>query len=162
MTGCTIKAPTSNIAWLAGILDGEGCIAIQCRSDGRGAVFLTVNTTCPIMADKICSIYKALNVQYNAVIRENKKRPGGKMWTCIRVTNIEGVATILEVCREHLTTKFDEAIVMLEFIDRLPDTKRGLRGSPSTERRDLWADCEQRLKSLKKRRIGRDNVGLKL
>lgn len=124
-----------SLDYIAGLLDGEGCIGIYVNSQHTRSHYLRVsvsNTYLPVLQE-IRDFFQT------GVIKGN-----GGCW--ILTWEAKQAALVLKMLKSHLVIKLDQAIVALEFQDLMY-----LRGSsPITD--DLFGDREcyrYRLKDLK-------------
>lgn len=149
-----------NIGWLAGILDGEGCISFSRRGDLNPQIGMWIKSTDPFMIDKIGAILSTLNVKYGYSTEEHEN-PNWKPTIRIKVSGTKGVETVLVACLDHLTTKHEQASVMLQYIHlrkRLPGT------SQDPEMREVIHAAQeltmQKLQALKGQRMDLSKVRL--
>lgn len=104
----------TDIAWLSGILDGEGCITTQISHQKYLTTFLRINTTSVKMAEKINDIYRKLNVRFKQTTRlDNRKNRLPYIDTT--VCNYKDVVNILKLCEPYLTTKLFEALEVINY-----------------------------------------------
>lgn len=114
-------ATPTDLAYLAGIVDGEGCIAIQ-KANWQGkwqyAVNMKVTNSDPNIIEHIQSIYLALNV--NPLVREknNQDKPQWKSWFDLYLTKQSAIKTVLEAILPYMIGKKARAIIMLRYIDK--------------------------------------------
>lgn len=107
----------TDVAWLAGILDGEGMICFSRRGrKPNPQVRLAVKATCIFMIDKVSTILRELDVNYTYSIEDRSSKPGHRSVVRIQVVSLGGVEKVLHSCLEYLTTKKSEAVVMLDYI----------------------------------------------
>lgn len=115
------QATPAEIGYLAGLYDGEGCIAIQqqCKNGKRFNVCVNVKITNSDMniIEAVQSILLKLGV--NPLIRErgNPENPNWKAWFEVYLTKRSHIKRVLEVVLPYLRGKRARAIVMLRFID---------------------------------------------
>lgn len=134
----------TEIAWAAGILDGEGYIGVQVRGDGRASVFLVVNTTSAVIATALAQVFGKLGATptpWHA--RAVPGRPSSRPVATVRLTSMANVRTVLRACRPYLTAKAPEADVMLQYID----AKIGAPKGPRIQ--EMQIAVERALKDLK-------------
>jgi hypothetical protein len=139
----------ADIGWLAGILDGEGYIGIQSRKDGRASVFLVVNTTSALIADKMKSVLIGLGAEASPTpVRTVKSRPTRRPFVQVRLTSMDKITRVLTACRPHLTSKAAEADVMLYYISTRQEHSATWHRSDVL--RALCSDTDEKLKALKR------------
>jgi hypothetical protein len=143
--------------WIAGILDGEGCIGMQVRKDGRASVSLTVNTTSLPMAKKLADLWEELGAApLSWGVRTVRDRPTRRPFVTIRITDMDKVRRVLAACRDHLTVKAAEADVMISYIDERQKSSKTWTGDNGL--RDLHLRTSATLKSCKQVRISEDQM----
>lgn len=114
----------TDLAYLAGLIDGEGCIAIQkSKQNGRPtyAINFKVTNSDPNIVDRVQSIMLGLGV--NPYIREknNQDRPEWKSWFDIYLTKGSNIQTVLRAVLPYLVGKRARAFIMLRYIDKMID-----------------------------------------
>jgi len=102
-----------DLAWLAGLVDGEGCIALYRdtqRSRLRAAVVIA-NTDARIIA-KISKILYEANIKYHYTLRKRKN-------FCLSITTIgfRSCKKLLEMVLPYLVGKKEQAKLMVEYLD---------------------------------------------
>lgn len=114
------------LAWLAGLLDGEGCIAFAKRTDyvsGRGRMLMRYDVklamacemTVRICFDLVADIIGDDLVKVFKEKRRNERvRP---LWRC-EISSKRGVYDLLTAVEPHLVTKRLEAQLCLRFLER--------------------------------------------
>ena len=118
-----ISKDNNLIAWLAGIVDGEGCLTItqSIRNTGRGKgtarlqMRLEVRTTCPFMAQKITQILFYHNLRFFWVWI--KPQEGKKEIIAVVVTAQNSIYKLLKMLDPFLTTKRDVSRLFLDYLD---------------------------------------------
>lgn len=115
------QATPYEIGYLAAMIDGEGCIAIQKSTATAYSINLKVTNTDEHIIHKVQSIMIKLGV--NPLIRDrvNTNNPQWKGWMEVYLTKRENVKKILETVLPHLEGKRPRALMMLQFIDRTID-----------------------------------------
>lgn len=135
----------SDLSWLAGLTDGEGCIYARLINKSKN-LYVQVQVHCASarMIDAVEVVYKAYGIEY---LREEpwwqprSTRPTHR----ITVGKLESVQQLLHLIRPHLRVKDREAEVTLRFLKTYVGVP--IRQKPSvTERARL---CVQ-LKALKR------------
>ena len=113
----------TDLAWLAGIYDGEGCFRAKLMNKGRnpgsvGAIgyVITVQSVSEAMINKIEAIYLELGVTYFRDCRMMNKstRPALK----IEVYRKGDVEKVLTLVSKYLVVKKPEALLMLDFLKK--------------------------------------------
>jgi hypothetical protein len=113
----------SDIAWLAGIVDGEGCFSVKMpvvRGRGRHChqVWLVICNTSKAMIDRATDIMCTLGIKRPTIRRVWK----GKKATCwqywVNLCGKEDLLLVTEALLPHLTAKRVEAEVVAWFLRR--------------------------------------------
>lgn len=137
-----------DLAYLAGLFDGEGCIAIQkCRFKNGSmsyGVNVKVTNTDSNLIEKIQSIYLSLNI--NPLIRTHYRNQNNSWKDCfdIYLTKRDNIKILLEAILPYLVGKRARAILMLRFIAKEIDRETGFgemkrlnqKGEPSETTRE--------------------------
>jgi len=116
------QATPQEIAYVAGLMDGEGCIAIQSQKLANGKVGYAVNVkitnTDPNIIERIQSTYLKLGI--NPLIRErdNSKNPQWKNWFEVYLTKQSQIQRLLETLLPYLVGKRARATMMLRYITK--------------------------------------------
>ena len=116
-----------DIAWLAGIVDGEGCFAVkrpivrQTYQKGKLTsfqVWLVVCNTSEPMMRRMVAILDALGVEYPAMRRVWKGKRATRWQFWVHVQKKHALLRITDALLPHLTAKKDEAEVVAWFLRR--------------------------------------------
>lgn len=118
----------TDIAWLAGIVDGEGCFSVKRpikRKSGRRAgaktgyqLWLVICNTSKAMVDRVVAILATAGVRHQPVRRvwKGKKATRWQFW--IHVARKHDLLRITEILPPHLTAKKTEAEIVHWFLSR--------------------------------------------
>jgi hypothetical protein len=112
------------IGWLAGIMDGEGCITLSLGADRpRGHMHLCISfaNTSALVVEKVQRILCELGVAYKTY---TANKVGWKEIHQVKVMQIDSARIVLEVLEPHLTCKREQARLMLEFLSERRSGKR--------------------------------------
>ncbi len=109
-----------DLAWLAGIIDGEGCFSIYSvsRKDAdtpSPSANLTITNSNALLLTRCREILNAVGVKYLYHDPKNGHQRGRKVMR-IRVKNYSSMRKLIELIRPFLVGKADQASVMLEFV----------------------------------------------
>ena len=129
------------LAWLGGIIDGEGSISIDKKYNRPNR--LEIGNTNQLLINKICSILSELEIPFRCYRRDrpNSTKP-------FITVDITGVRRIKEICRltlPYLTAKRDKAKYVLNFIPKIIFQKWGRPLSPSKHLRKTLEDSYKRI-----------------
>lgn len=103
---------TTELAWCAGLMDGEGCISIYRFSNCRAGASVMLRL---VMTDEIC-VRRFARILGVGIVRRYV-RPGRRpyyRWYCGRR---EEVGRVLSALRPYLIAKTSQAIVAQEFLN---------------------------------------------
>jgi hypothetical protein len=117
----------ADLAWLAGIIDGEGCFSIYSvsRKDADNpspAAYLSITNSNSLLLKRCLEIFDELNIKYLYNDPKNGHQRGRKVMR-IRVKNYSSLRRLIELVLPFLVGKVDQARIMLEFV-----TLAGQRG----------------------------------
>lgn len=107
------------VAWLAGIWDGEGSIGVK-QTTGRSSFSPRVSmvNTNPAILNRVCDILDGAGIGYHM----NEKGEGGfpgsrkQCWT-IQVGTMSGAFKFLSLIGDHLVGKKEQALLLRRFLD---------------------------------------------
>jgi hypothetical protein len=133
-----------DLAWLAGVIDGEGCFTIYSvtRKDAvtpSPSANLTITNSNRLLLDRCREILDELNIKYLYHDPKNGHQRGRRVMR-IRVKNYSSIQRLIELILPFLVGKVDQANVMLEFV-----SLAGQRGKLSLEDR---TELMNRIKTL--------------
>ncbi len=161
---CNTSTDTGSIsreeaAYLAGIIDGEGCFRVNVGKPMNGAgnrtwrvaCRLTVVNTAPEIIRRLSEIYAKLGIRFN-YLYEKREKDHWKDRLSIVVTNDKALVKVLHVVMPYLTAKREEALTLCNFILwRLTIPKGEGRGAFTDEKVRLGQAAHARLAELKSR-----------
>jgi hypothetical protein len=106
------------ISWLAGFIDGEGCIGFNKTSKKHyhSPHVCIVNTHKPTI-ERIATILSALGVRYWVVSPTCRNKPKYKQDYQIAIRGLRRVKPLLDMITPYLFTKKAQAEAVLEFIN---------------------------------------------
>ncbi len=124
----SISRKDLDLAWLAGIVDGEGCIAAywwkqtnpRNRNNHGMRVMLSVSNTNPDLIRKMSEILVANDVQFNfsaSVSRTKGPRASERPCVALVVMGKGRLSKLLPLLIPHLTAKLKQAQLALELIE---------------------------------------------
>lgn len=110
---------TERLAWLAGILDGEGSFMVVCgRAKARDykprySPRISIANTDPRIMDACKAIFDGLGVRYCFYVQD-KREVGGRqrMTLLLHVTNIDGITKVLDAVSLFLIGKREQADIL--------------------------------------------------
>ena len=115
----SISKDNLDAAWLAGIIDGEGCIHTTYANGSKDRTHyrcrVEVRNTNPFMIQRITKILFPLGISF--FVHPLKARAPYKEGLALIVSNYKGIQLLLQMVLPHLTAKYDEAKLMSEFIN---------------------------------------------
>ena len=155
----SIRRHELDVAWLAGIVDGEGCISTTYANGNKDKRHyrcrVEVRNTNPFMIQRITQIMTNRGIQF--FLHFLKKKGGYKEGLVFVVTGYKAIQALLQMILPHLTAKYDEAKLMAEFINwRLNEhPMKGCNGGERMEvLRQHYVALHNGLRMLKRRSFG--------
>lgn len=130
MIVCKVMVRQTELAWLAGLLDGEGALCLSRAKQGKHTIYAPVcriDMTHAVTIDRVELILKQLRLNYRrfCYVRKNKKH---KKANIITVNKQFDLTRLLEKLLPYLVTKVEHAKVLLEFVrDRIGADHRNSR-----------------------------------
>ena len=130
---------TTELAWLAGIWDGEGTFGIyryRQSSNGKTAYCgrLTLSNTSQKMIDEIQRIFKNLQIPVNLWTEKKRRKPNHKLATHITIDKMEYVKKVCEAIRPYVVAKKERVLLLLRFIQLRQEYRRIVGRDPCTGR----------------------------
>lgn len=126
----TISRKDLTIAWLAGVVDADGCISFHRNYQNRRSIktshlipYTQITTTCTLTSEHLQKIYKELGIPYHLSLKVNGVSEGNRK--PVYVFNTQGMQRskkIIPLIMPYLVTKKREAELIMEFVairDRL-------------------------------------------
>jgi len=109
-----------DLAWLAGVIDGEGCFSIYRvnRQDANlpsPSACLTITNSNYLLLNRCKEILDVFGIKYLYHDPKNGHQQGRKV-TRIRVKNYSSLRNLIELILPFLVGKTEQANVMLEFV----------------------------------------------
>lgn len=142
------KVRETDIAWLAGFIDGEGCFDFQTSYSKRlihtrlVPRFRVSNTDVKTLGVVTC-IMEAMPIGHHVVWRSPQNVKWRRSWS-VEITGIKRMRNLLIMLTPYLNTKQEQAEAMLDFINSR------LQGHP----KDIYKESEITLINKIKRRKG--------
>jgi len=119
----TISRKDLDLAWLAGMIDADGCISFakQQNSRNKGKThhlkpYVTVTTTCTLTKDYMIDMYDKYQIPIHVAVKPSKSPDRKEVYT-IATIGMKRSKTILSLVKDYLVTKQREANLVLEFIE---------------------------------------------
>ena len=142
-----MAAQDVDLAWLAGLIDGEGCFSIYSvsRADAETpspSANLTITNSNYLLLNRCKEILDELGIKYLYHDPKNGHQRGRKVMR-IRVKNYSSIRKLIELILPFLVGKADQARIMLEFV-----SLAGQRGKLSYQDR---TELMNRIKELNRR-----------
>ena len=110
--------PDTRIAWLAGLVDGEGCLYARHSTKTQNSieVRLELQTVSAAMVDSVAQIFDALNISYTREaprMQPKSTRPAIRL----RVSSKTSLHKLLTALLPYMVNKRPEAERLLVFLD---------------------------------------------
>ncbi len=122
------KVSETDLAWLAGIVDGEGCFSVKRPIARQGAhrcgqrtsyqAWLVICNTSEPMMRRVRSIYDALGVTGAKPRRVWKGKKATRWQHWLEIAQKHELLRVTQAILPHLTAKRDEALVVEWFLKR--------------------------------------------
>ena len=155
----SISKDELNAAWLAGILDGEGCIVVTYAngnvSRNHYRTRIEVRNTNPFMIQRITDILSSWELKF--FLNFIKRQGNYKQSIAVVVTGYKTIFSLLQRVLPHLTAKQEEAKLMYDFINwRLNEhPMQGCNGGERMEiLREKYVALYHILRKIKRRTFG--------
>ena len=123
----------ADIAWLAGIIDGEGCFAVKrpiirkTYKKGVGTPYqlwlVLCNTSKPMM-DRVVSLLAEMQVGHQPMRKVWKGDKATRWQYWVHIARREQLLAVTEALLPHLTAKRHEAEIVLWFLRKAVQVKR--------------------------------------
>ncbi|MBS1795615.1 MAG: hypothetical protein JSS81_17295 [Acidobacteria bacterium] len=109
----------TDLAWLAGIIDGEGCfsIFINNRIDASNpsiSASLTITNSNCLLLNRCMEILDSLEIKYYYHDPKNGRQQGRRVMR-VKVKNYSSLKCLIELLLPYLVGKIDQAKITLEF-----------------------------------------------
>lgn len=128
------QVTTHQLAWLAGIWDGEGTFSIFCDTNNRYIGRITLSNTDVSMINEIVKIFDASNVKGHIWQELTSRKPNHKKAYHITVNKIDNVMTITKLMLPYLISKKPRAELLLRFLESRSKYKAKANRDPKTGR----------------------------
>jgi intein/homing endonuclease len=128
----------NNIAWLAGIIDGEGTISIAKSNRKSGKVNLTIKisieNTSTLIINEICKVFKSKGIKYYIYSRKPRTKKHKAAYV-VNVCKLKDAIEFSNLLYEHLISKKEQAILVKKFAESRINTpkKYGCIKNPFTK-----------------------------
>lgn len=148
-----------DVAWLAGVLDGEGSISYsQNSARGMAQVNISFHNTSIVLLEKVCAVLASLSVAFSVLDKGRglRSKAHWKPAFTVKVSGSKHALALLHAVAPHLTAKLDEALCVIEYLEwrlnkvPLHFSRRPDLSSAVAERRESTAAM---LVALKARRV---------
>src|ERR1041385_6632342 len=107
----------TDLAWLSGIIDGEGCITAHQNSIRSLGFRVAIESVSPVMFEKVTSILQQCGVEYRTegpMWRERSTRPSQR----VRVDKKQAVRRLCELTLPYSVVKRAELILVKSYLDK--------------------------------------------
>ena len=103
-----------NKHYLAGFIDGEGCIGIYKHKDNRTEKGYTLHSVV-IISNTNKSLLEEINRITNGELRKRQKLRGNKQIYVIHLQDIQGILNLMKLINPYLLIKKEQSKLMIEF-----------------------------------------------
>jgi len=107
----------TDLAWLSGIIDGEGCITAHQNSIRSLGFRVTIESVSPVMIEKVRNVLHQCKVEYRTegpMWRERSTRPSQR----IRVDKKQAVQRLCNLMLPYSVVKRAELILVKSYLDK--------------------------------------------
>jgi len=143
------QANVTDIAWAAGILDGEGCIRIKRNNLKKKTIHYGLEVSVKMVDKATIERLKELFPDCSIYTERSSRGYLFYRWCVFGETASE----ILEEMLPYLVTKKDQAELAIEFIEMGKEPGRHLNGRLPEGVNDIREDMFLRLKDLKRKHL---------
>lgn len=111
------QVTTHQIAWLAGVWDGEGTFTIVYDTNKRYVPRITLSNTDVVMINEIIKIFDASGINGHIWQETTSRKPNHKKAYHITVNKMEDVKVITKLMLPYLISKKPRAELLLRFLE---------------------------------------------
>lgn len=110
----------TDLAWLAGIIDGEGCFCIFTNNRGNGSINpsisanLTITNSNCLLLNRCREILDALEIKYIYQDPKNGHQRGRRVMR-VKIQNYSSLQRLIELTLPYFVGKAEQAKLVLEF-----------------------------------------------
>ena len=104
------------LAWLGGLIDGEGHIGGGLHKNQGYRVYVTITNSCPFTIRNISEIYNILNIKYCFCLARYNNPTNYKDVITVSVQGHGSVKKLLEVVFPYLVAKSNQAKIVIDYI----------------------------------------------
>jgi hypothetical protein len=138
-----MRMTNERLAYLAGLLDGEGSILLIGGKDDITASVSAISTTVPMMANTVQGWLVESGWPFR-LVTSRSENPKHKSEYCVMCTEMETVRSFLKSIREYIILKRPQADIVLEFL-----SNRGIGKRVKYSHRDY--ELKRIIKAMNKR-----------
>lgn len=140
------QATQTDLAYLAGIIDGEGWIGLQKRLDRRWITYkpaLRVTNTDANIINRVYEIWEAIGVSGHIYENEqNPSVPNGKQIMNLQLNKAVDIQKILEQVIPYLVGKKARATMLVRFLTKTVDREEAFQAMKSMNRKGVVVSSE--------------------
>ena len=109
-------------AWLAGIVDGEGCLTLFMKKNDTGTKSVTANITITnssaAIIDRCVELLDAGCVKHTLVKMRDPRNPNGRALRRLSVRNYDAILRLLDMIEPFMVGKSEQARLVREFVSQ--------------------------------------------
>lgn len=112
---------TEDLAWLGGVIDGEGCIALNRRVRGNAVNYhpqIVISNTDPFMIEECGRILRLAGIGHWVMWRKREGDRNRRMMGHVAISGYRRCQKALGTLTSRVRGKRDQAELLLEFIER--------------------------------------------
>ena len=126
------QVTTHQLAWLAGIWDGEGSFCIVYDSNERYVPRITLSNTDVVMINEIIKIFDKSNIHGNLWQETTSRKQNHKKAYHITINKMNDVKVITELMLPYLISKKPRAELLIRFVNSRLKYKAKAKRDPET------------------------------
>ena len=107
-----------DIAWLAGVFDGEGCVQVSRsvrKNTAPPSVVLTITNTSALLVERVVETLRTLGVKPFVYYTKPKKT---RAYCQVRVSRKRDVLVVAEVLEQYATAKREELRIAITYLKK--------------------------------------------
>jgi len=144
---------TEDLAWLGGVIDGEGCISLTKRVRGKGRVnykpIVVISNSDPDFVEEICRVLDMAKIGHWVTWMNSAGKKLSKRNVCnIMVSGFLRCQNALEILTPHIRAKKDQAELMSKYIEYRLSVTNNTGNSYSEKDDEIYAE----MRNLKQKR----------
>ncbi|MGD9643968.1 MAG: LAGLIDADG family homing endonuclease [Elusimicrobiales bacterium] len=136
------------LGWLAGLIDGEGCITLTRahQRDSIRPILQITNTSLPLLEKAQRLIEELSGKRPNIKIQSNRGKFGYRTCYIIQIRRHATIASVLRALTPHMVAKREQTELVLAFVEsRMSAPRRVMRGRRGGYYKQWYSEVELEL-----------------